>query len=393
MAITLGDVIGGVRVAHPAFTRDTCPDRALGEALGRGQRALALAATRLNKTYLAQSLTIQFAFNSANLFATAGAGTTGGQPVDDALDLVDGPAGLAPSYDLDNAVVAYGPFVATSATASTLTKTGAARTVNGDANRYVWIVEGLGAGPESLRRIASNTATVWTLSQAFAVIPDGTSVIQIVSVTEVVDDRHGVVTGLPAYQKSVSYLVKLDASGTAYLDLSTPLVAQFNTGIPLPPFDKILGAVCVLNGVNPAVAATVPQNSGPYEKRFTLIHYDNRNEPPRWPSGYVLGTELFLIGQSQDWQTINNLDLRYVPIPPMFPADGTQLASYFLLPDTAFDALVGIGETMAARFAAAKGVQLDLSDVQGRSEAAKANWLQTVGRQSNAATRTGRRNR
>ena len=67
---------------------------------------------------------------------------------------------------------------ATSATTSTITKTGAGWTTNAFAGLYVFIKSGTGAG-QGPRVITSNTATVITLTGTFAVTPDATSVFQV----------------------------------------------------------------------------------------------------------------------------------------------------------------------------------------------------------------------
>lgn len=396
MGLLLSDVIAAVRLAHPAYTRDVVPDRALGDGLGRAQRQLAQAATRVNATYLSQSMTIAFALTQSNAPGLVGAGTTGGLPATltgGAVTTVEAYTGSLMSYDFTQATLAYGPFAPTSATTLTVTKTGAARTVNGDANRYVWIVDGTGSGPDSIRRIASNTATVWTVSQAFSVTPDTTSVIEIVDLPVELDQQHGVVTGLPAYAKDSAYLVKLDANGSPYLDLSTPLVTKLTTGVTLPPFDRIIGGTVMLSTTTSVNAGVTSFSLSPYEWPFALVHYEGRHSPARWPSGYLLGSTLYFLGTGPDWAGVQNLDLRFVPIPPLFPVDSTALGTYFLLPDTAFEALATAGEVVAATFAQAKGVTVDPGAAQQKAGGAAAAWLKSVGQQTNRMVRAGRRNR
>jgi hypothetical protein len=65
----------------------------------------------------------------------------------------------------------------TSATATVLTKTGAAWVVNAFTGNYVRIVGGTGAG--QVRLILSNTATTITVSAAFSPVPDATSLIHV----------------------------------------------------------------------------------------------------------------------------------------------------------------------------------------------------------------------
>lgn len=62
-------------------------------------------------------------------------------------------------------------------TSTKLYDTGQAWTVNGYANYYLWITGGTGAN--QIRKIASNTATVLTVSVAFTTTPDATSTYEI----------------------------------------------------------------------------------------------------------------------------------------------------------------------------------------------------------------------
>lgn len=396
MGLTLGEVIAGVRQAHPQFDRLKVPDRALGVFLGREQRALAIKATQRNASYLAQRLSVTFDLSSANFPGTVGAGTAGGLPGDvdgsGTVSVIEAPVGNALRYALDEAVEVVAPFAVSSATSLTLTKTGAGRTVNGDANRWAQIVDGPGSGPQAVRRIASNTADTWTLSQAWTVTPTaGASVARIIDAPDLEASPDGAVVGLPAYQQEASYLVRLDASGQPYIDLTKPLLAKFHAGIRLPPFDRLLSpGVCVFTG---AQIGSPSSTNGVWERPFSLVHYQNRANPARWPSGYVLGNDLYLIGDSDEWLGTQSIDLRYVPIPDLFPTDSSALATYFLLPDTAYDCLVQWGEARAARWAKANGVDVDPLEYEARARLAEGEWLITVGRQTSQALRTGRRNR
>ena len=76
----------------------------------------------------------------------------------------------------------YDVGTATGGSTTTLANTGKSWTVNAYANRAVQITSGTGAGQTGA--IASNTATVLTISPAWATAPDATSVYKIV------DDLH-----------------------------------------------------------------------------------------------------------------------------------------------------------------------------------------------------------
>jgi hypothetical protein len=60
------------------------------------------------------------------------------------------------------------------------------------------------------------------------------------------------------------------------------------------------------------------------------------NAPQRWrnlvvPAVYLVGSTLYLCGESSDWNDVQSIELRYVPVPPAF----TALTDLFLLPDFA----------------------------------------------------------
>jgi hypothetical protein len=109
-----------------------------------------------------------------------------------------GPAGaLVEALDTaeDGAIVKVADRVVTSATATTVSSTGAGRTVNEDIDRLVVIVDGKGAGQQ--REVVSNTAAQWTMA-AWETIPDSTSVMRVVIPALEVRDQMSVVTALPA---------------------------------------------------------------------------------------------------------------------------------------------------------------------------------------------------
>ncbi len=150
MAITLGNVIDEVRMTDAAFGRENVPDRVLGQALGRIQRRLSLAAHEVNSTYLATVLPIVFDLDSGNIPGTAGAGTSGGLPatVDSSgdIEVLERTLGNVVEFNPDDAPVILSDFVPTSVTSSTMTLKGAGRTVNADAAYYLFVVSGPGSG-------------------------------------------------------------------------------------------------------------------------------------------------------------------------------------------------------------------------------------------------------
>jgi len=162
---------------------------------------------------------------------------------------------------------------------------------------------------------------------------DATSVVRVVSVASSVPEDLGVVTSLPALDSRVGYLIKLDASGVAYIDTTDPLTAVFDRGIPLPPFKHIIGGTVrfTLDG-NDWCPLTLASYAGRYD---TLGDY----------VAYVSGRELFLVGDTTDWGDVQSIDLKYVPDPARLGA----LTDYFLLPDHAEPALIAQGAFIAGQ--------------------------------------------
>lgn len=391
MALQLQTVIQSIRLADPRFGRDVVPDRVLGDALGIVQQRLARLATQRNHSYLAQTFSIGFNLANANLPGNVYAGSDSGLPgtvTNGTASVVEQSVGNALTLDTADATIIVDAFVAGAVTATTLQQVGAARTVNGDVGYYLLIQDGPGSGPYGLRKVVSNTADTWTVDNAWTTNPVPGESICVLIAAPAAQATAGVVTGLPALTAQASYLVKLDAGGVPYLDTTSPVVTHVEAGIPLPSFDKVLGGNVYLS---PVVA---PFNiTGPYQRPLFLTTYDMRHRAVAWPAAYVQGTTLYLLGTQTTWLGVDSVELRYVPIPPMFPTDGTARTSYFLLPDTAFDALVAHGKVRAAEYARAQ--QIDIDPAQWRADAAQveAAWLMTVGRQQQGAMRGARRNR
>lgn len=70
---------------------------------------------------------------------------------------------------------------ATSATASTITATGAGRTIDADIGYYIVIVNGTGRG--QVREITDNTADTWTVDEDWETTPDATSDFIVASIS------------------------------------------------------------------------------------------------------------------------------------------------------------------------------------------------------------------
>lgn len=93
------------------------------------------------------------------------------------------------------AAMALDSGTATAGAASTLTDSGKSWVTNQWANQSVRIVSGEGAG--QIRTIASNTATILTVSEAWATTPDNTSVYSISSQPKLTVSVNGCATSLP----------------------------------------------------------------------------------------------------------------------------------------------------------------------------------------------------
>lgn len=325
MALTLNDVVLGVRGQHPTFQKSLVPDATIARFLTGYQRELVAKCLDKDATFLAQQMSVGFAITAT----VAGAGV-GQRPIDadvGILSTVNAPVGTAVEVDVSGSDVSIlvSESVIASATATTFTKTGAGWTTNAYANYTVVITSGTGVGQR--RTVASNTATVGTVTEAWATIPDTTSTFVIVDEVLESEKQFGVVTGAPFAVDRLGYAVKVNAAGTAYLDYTTPLVARVDVGIPLPQMHHLIGGSVRLNDNTDETAP------------LTLVDYQSRHLPHAPFAAYVLNNTLFLCGGESEWGEVGSLDLRYVPIPPAL----TALTTPFLLPEMAYTALVNAG--------------------------------------------------
>lgn len=330
------------------------------------QRDLVSRALERNRTYLAQVANIMFAISADNQPGVAGVNTAGGLPTDiantSAVSQVQSPIGTLVEADADAAQVAYSEKQVTSATANTLTYTPAVWVVNEHFNRWVVITAGKGQGQK--RYIASNTANILTTTQAWQTIPDATSKFKIVYALLEAETDLGVVASYPFTKSEEGYLVKLDATGTPYIDLANPLVAKFDVGIPIPPHHLVIDGQVRFSSDTEEVLP------------FTIQGYKARFQPRAFYSGYIMNGQLFINGTDDDWQDVASIELRYQPIAPGF----TALTDYFLLPDTAYSALVAGGALQAAlRVNGLDGVpKIDISSLADRADKAEQTYLRGI---------------
>lgn len=401
MSFTLGDVIQGVRLQHPAFGSDTVPNRVLGHALGLGQQKLAQLGYQRRPTFLSQTFAITFAFSQGNTTGIAGAGTSGGLPsLPDSggtLGLAEQNVGIAPVYDLSDPTVLASRQVITlvvydsGTDTTTLTFQGSpAWTVDAFVNDLLWIVDGPGNGSPSIRSITANTADTVTIDGMYDQSPVANeSVGVIIAVPPQSSTLLGVATALPGTKAVSGYLVKLDAQGNPFLDLTNPVVATTDVGIPLPPMVKLLGATLIWSGVT---APTTPESLVPFRTKCNIVPYANRFQCP-FPSVYLLGNDLYLVGWTADWSGVQSLELRYAPIPPLFGDGPTAVDEYFLLPDYARFPLEAWGAYRAAQYAIGKGQAVDLKSFDLQYRETEATFVKQVGQLGGAERMVSRINR
>lgn len=367
MALLLSDILTAIRDTSASFSKRNVTDGTLARFLTGEQRRLISRALVRDKQYLAQQCSIVFDVDSANAPGTAGAGTTGGVPGQitsgETLAVVQSPVGSAVEIDSDDddAEILVSASVVASATSTTLTKTAAGWTVDAYANQYVRITAGTGEGQQ--REITSNTSDTLTVGTAWETTPDTTSIFEIVDPVIEVDEDVNVITAIPAERTKVGYLVKLNAQGVAYLDLSTPLVATYDVGIPLPSHHYLLPD------------ATVRYGSTESSEILSLVSYAHRLRCPVYPAAYVLNQELYLCGDATAWSGATSIDLRYVPIAPAF----TARTDFFLLPDSAYGTLVGHGAAFCAEKVSGLGIPVPSSDMlRARAVEAEGAFMETI---------------
>lgn len=371
MALTLGDLINAARDRSPWFTRQNVPHAVVARYLTGLQRRYLSKIAEVNAEAYAQQASVVFAVSPENAVGVVAAGSAGGLPaslVAGAPVGVELPAGSAVEMDFDNAQILYPQTVVAQAANFNVGVGGAPWVVNAYAGKYVHITDGPGIGQR--RQIISNTNNLLIIAASdgrdWATTPvPGASVFEIVNPVPEISEGVGVVTALPADTTRVGYLVRLNALGVPYIDLTKPLVATFGVGIDLPPMEyPIGGAVRFATGEEAA--------------------FEFRRYGQRWTlgvsgyGGYILGGKLFLIGATDVWGGVASIDLRYVPIAPAL----TALTDLLLLDDTAYDSLVARGALlMANRVNGLPDVgKVDATGFVSEAQEAESTFLLGVGR-------------
>lgn len=375
MSFTVQQYIDQVRSVHPAFSRYMVPDLALANFATREQQRLMSLAIMRDRSYLTQSLSIAFDLTNADVDApgTAGSGTTGGVPGLAGSSLAAVQATTGALATVVGGTVFVSDTAVTAASATTLTGLAVSWVVNAYVNAVVFIVAGKGANTAP-RSVASNTSTVLTVSASWEITPDATSVFRVVAPVQAIDGTMAGVTDLPAVNTNRGYLVKLNAQGVAYLDYTTPLVAHVSRGIPLPSCHAMLGGTVRYSTAAGANGATAQTDYN--ATKLTLVSEAMRYTPPRRLAAYVRGSQLFLCGNRMEWQSVESIELLYVPVPPSF----TARTDLFLLPDTALPCLAAHGAVFAAsRVYGVEGVPQPPTDLLvSQAAAAEDGFLSTI---------------
>jgi len=362
VALRAGEVIALARHRHAALRPTSAPQVIAYECLGRAQRELFLRGGSMDAYFGAQTTMIYFDLDAANTPEQVTAGAAGGLPIDvdsDGIDLATGPAGGAAGWE---GTILVADRVKPTAASGTGGKIPGTFTLNQLQGGIARIDDGPGAGQE--REIASNltdgTFTIvgtWDLTL--------TSLVTVYQAAALVTDG-GAITQLPAYAESRRYLVRLDATGAAYIDFTKPLLARFGAPLALPPM------LTVLDGT---VHFTDPQIR---EKPFLTVPRGQRHAKAPYFSGHLMNGRLYLHGTEQEWKDVQNIELQYVPD----PEDPTGDDDYLLLGDDARDAVVALTASLMAERLIDTDVMsaAAIKSVQERADQDVVRWVdQAIG--------------
>lgn len=374
MAFQLQDVITAARDRHPAFHRTRITDAVFARFLTDYQNELIAKCVAREPHYLDQSVGIVLNLGGGQP-GSVGAGTAGGLPAIEtspgmvaAAEQTAGALVDAYTDPSTGGVVWLSDRLVTSSSSTTISSSGASRATNQDANRTIEITAGTGIGQRA--SIASNTAEQWTLTDAWAIVPDTTSMFRIVTPSLSVTDDMTVVTALPALVSRTGYLVRINAQGQPFIDYTQPLVANFDVGVPLPSIAAITGG-------------TVYYTDGDREP-LAIVPFGERISPRDFPSVTQQGETLHFCGSTLDWNEVASIEVLYAPIAPAFAA----LTDYFLLPDGARRAVVAQAAAFAGdRVDGMDGIKVNVTALTAKGAAAENEYLGSL-RLSKRARRT-----
>lgn len=203
----------------------------------------------------------------------------------------------------------------------------------------------------------------------------------------------GAVTGVPAFRDHTGSGIELGVDNVPAEDADVTLTVKYEDGLVLPPHAKILGGTCHFSADGSSDSSD-PSSSPVYlgsrhGREFHIVAYDQRFNPPVFPSGYILEDKLYLCGQTPDWRGFAGIDVRYIPL----PGDFTGEADAFRLPEICREAINAHAALFAAEWARARGKEVDLRKFEDDFRVAQAEVLAAVSDRQSKMVRTTKRNR
>jgi len=307
MAIKLSELIEAARYRNGLWSKLRQPHGAIMRHTNTVQRSLFQHALLHDPQYMAQKLAFVIkADDYADYPATESGGTVTFE--DSATgDLVEFEAGTQWDSGMADAT----------STTTTLADSVKAWTTNAYVGKYAHIL--LGTGKGQWRKIVSNTGTVLTIDSAypFTIVPDATSLYEIVTLSMVVDGDAKLTEGIGPVTTAPAFSVKVNTSGQAYIATDEPISLPTRSGIVLPDHYRVIGGSLF--------------RAGEEHDELCLTTYELRHQPPRRPAAYLLGGALYLIDPGGDYATDDVVEVQYVPVPPGL----TATTDYLLAPEGA----------------------------------------------------------
>ncbi len=368
MTLVTGDLIEQARAEHVSFTTQLAPVSICTRFVNEGQRRLMKRIHAVEPTYLARPWVIKLLPNQN--VAQVGAGTGGEAPLEvgtTTLNRRPVNTGAAALTDIDTTAILVPERAVSGASATTLATTGVTWTVDDWQGQAVQLLSGTGAG--QVRQIANNSASAIDIDPdtPWGIIPDTTTTFCVRDLLSVVDGDYGaLLSSQPNTEEKSTFLVRLDAAGLPYLDLSAPVTVALSLGIPLPPSQGTLDGFVFFRD-----QARYPNGTMP----LTLTPYNARLAPPRSYCASIMGQQLYLSAPFEQWGQVDHIELPYIPNPPAISA----AEDFVFLPDDAEDALVAAVILGMSRRAAQLGTAgPDIASVRDRAETAEADYLELV---------------
>lgn len=329
MALRATDLMLAMQDRVPFYSPGLVPLSTTLRLLSTAERGVCRAAHRTRPRYLSQELQIYLRRVADNAVGAAGAGV-GAFARDDAGGLAyGGVTGAVSGFDLSAPLIA--PVVVTGVAGTTLTVLGSPFTANQWDGQLAVIVAGPGTGPTGTALITTTSTGSLLLAAAIPGVVAGKSVLGIFAPNATVSPTDRAVVNATMQRTVSAYLTKLDATGTAYLDLADPLIANATVGVPLPPMGLALKLEAWKKGDLRAAD-------------LQWVEPALRGSNIRGPVWTIDGGKLYLLGESSVWDDFQNLVLVYQPIPPEL----TSPSQVLLMPEPARDAVASDFAVMIA---------------------------------------------